>query len=227
MALFTRGGSNPEAVPIDGHADLALVAEMDAEEMVDYLATETFEHVDEDEIAPGLSRALAIGLFEVTDLDGATNETTVAARWIARVGYMARVAERERVPAARKPRGWMIIGLRGAVESSLTEELADADTEESFYEALAEVTAFFVRREPLDLPYDADEGFKPMWTIPGMGGDFRALLREETLAMVLEDDGEELRGPFGTIRGATYEDLQLVWKYGFLLRAFEEFFSEG
>src|SRR4051794_15687731 len=100
MALFTRGRSDVEVQTVEGHADLALIAEMDAEEMVDYLATETFEHVDEDDIAPALSRALSIGLFEMTDLNEATNETTVAARWVARVGYMARVAEWERVPAA-------------------------------------------------------------------------------------------------------------------------------
>jgi len=36
-----------------------------------------------------------------------------------------------------------------------------------------------------------------------------------------------LSGPAGPIDDASFEDLQQVWKYGFLLRAFEEFFREG
>ncbi len=91
---------------------------------------------------------------------------------------------------------------------------------------LGEVTAFYVRREPLDVPYDADQGFVLMWTIPGMGGQVRALVRDKTLQMVLQRDGEGLRSPTGAIEGATVEDFQRVWKYGFVLRSFEEFFWE-
>ena len=117
---------------------------------------------------------------------------------------MARVAEWERLSTARKPVGWMIAGLQGAVESSVAEELRESDDEEkSFYGALAEVTAFFVRREPLDVPYDANQGFMLMWTIPGVGGEVRALLREKTLSMVLQRDGQGLKGPTGPIEGAT------------------------
>jgi hypothetical protein len=83
-----------------------------------------------------------------------------------------------------------------------------------------------VTREPLDVPYDAQQGLKPMWTIPGMGGDFRGLLRDWTLEMALPREGGTLSGPAGPIDDATFEDLQLVWKYGFLLRSFEEFFRE-
>ena len=109
---------------------------------------------------------------------------------------MARVAEWERLSTAREPVGWMIAGLQGAVESSVAEELREPDDEEkSFYGALAEVTAFFVRREPLDVPYDADQGFVLMWTIPGIGGEVRALLRDKTLSMVLQRDGQGLKAP--------------------------------
>ena len=121
----------------------------------------------------------------------------------------------------------MIAGLRGAVESNVAEQLEEADNaERSFYDVLGEVTAFFVGREPLDVPYDADEGFALMWTIPGMGGEVRALVRDKTLQMVLQRDGEGLRSPAGPIEGATVEDFQRIWKYGFLLRSFEEFFWE-
>ncbi len=65
-----------------------------------------------------------------------------------------------------------------------------------------------------------------MWTIPGVGGEVRALLREKTLSMVLQRDGQGLKGPTGPIEGATLEDFQRVWKYGFLLRSFEEFFRD-
>jgi hypothetical protein len=226
MPLLQWRRAGIDALPIDGHGDLALVSEQDAERMLDALATDTFERVDIEEIGNDLARALAMGLFLVTDIGEAPNETVLAARWVARVGYMARVVEWERVSAARRPRGWMIAGLRGAVESSVEEELRETGGEGSFYDALAEVTAFFVRREELDVPYDAEEGLKPMWTLPGMGGDFRALLRDDTLRMVLEGEEESLSGPFGPVEGATFTDLQLVWKYGFLLRSFEEFFTD-
>jgi hypothetical protein len=65
-----------------------------------------------------------------------------------------------------------------------------------------------------------------MWTVPGVGGQVRALLREKTLPMVLQRDGESLKGPAGPIEGATVEDFRRTWKYGFLLRSFEEFFRE-
>ena len=60
----------------------------------------------------------------------------------------------------------------------------------------------------MDVPYDADEGFVLMWTIPGMGGEVRALVRDRTLQMVLQRDGEGLRSPAGPIEGATIEDFQ-------------------
>ncbi len=65
-----------------------------------------------------------------------------------------------------------------------------------------------------------------MWTIPGMGGEVRALVRQRTLQMVLQRDGEGLRTPAGPVQDATLEDFQRIWKYGFVLRSFEEFFWE-
>jgi hypothetical protein len=220
MALFTRGRPGIEVLPVEGHDELALVAEDDVEELVDVLSMETFDHVEIGGLPDEISEALETGLFALYDLDTAPEQTVAAARWAARIGYMARVAEWERVPAARKPTGSMVAGLRQALEASLIEELGEAEV--SFYDALREVTAFYVRREPLDVPYDADEGFRPMWTIPGMGGDFRALLRDRTLAMAFgyeEEDGMVSVDP-------DLEYLWWVWKYGFLLRAFEEFFRE-
>jgi hypothetical protein len=124
--------------------------------------------------------------------------------------------------------GWMIAGLRGAVRSSVAEDLdeADARRRKPFYDALGEITAFLVRREPVDVPFDATEGFVLMWTIPGVGGEVRALLRDKTLPIALERDGGSLDGTAGSMEGATVEDFQRVWKYGFLLRSFEEFFRE-
>jgi hypothetical protein len=52
------------------------------------------------------------------------------------------------------------------------------------------------------------------------------LLREKTLPMALQRDGEGVNGPAGPVEGATVEDFQRIWKYGFLLRSFEEFFRE-
>jgi hypothetical protein len=220
MPLFTRGRPAIEALPVEGHDELALVDAEDAEQLVDALSMETFDHVEIEELPRETAEALETGLFALYDLDSAPEQTVAAARWAARIGYMARVAEWERVGAARKPAGSMVTGLRQAVEASLREELAEGEV--SFYDALREVTAFYVRREPLDVPYDAQEGFRPMWTIPGMGGDFRALLRDRTLAMAF---GYEMEDDVVSV-DPNLEYLWWVWKYGFLLRAFEEFFQE-
>jgi hypothetical protein len=237
MALLARRGRHIETLPIEGHDELALVSEGDVEELLDVLATETFEYVEGQKLSVDVARALARGLLGVTDLGAASEETPVTARSVARIGYMAglaarigymaRAAEWERVAAAREPSGSMSAGIREAVQTSVREELAESGTE-SLHHALAEVTAFFVRREPLDVPYDAKDGFKPMWTIPGMGGDFRALLRDRTLAMALERDREEPdSSSVQPTEEASFENLQRVWKYGFLLRAFEELFQDG
>jgi hypothetical protein len=222
-----RGDYAEGTLPVEGRDDLVVIPQEDVEEMVNVLATKTRQCVDNGEIEDDVARALAIGFPLVTQREGAPKETLVVAQSVARLGFMARVAEWERLSTAREPVGWMIAGLQGAVESSVAEELRESDDEEkSFYGALAEVTAFFVRREPLDVPYDADQGFMLMWTIPGVGGEVRALLREKTLSTVLRRDGQGLKGPTGPIEGATLEDFQRVWKYGFLLRSFEEFFRD-
>jgi hypothetical protein len=223
MALFARRRPSLELLPVEGHDELALVPASEVEELVEALASETFDYVVGEELPPEIARALAAGLPGVTELEAPCEETIVTARSVARIGYMARVAERERVPAARRRDGWMSSGLRDAVEASVREELSEPGAG-AFYGALAAVTAFFVNREPLDVGYDA-EGLRPMWTIPGMGGDFRALLRDRTLARALErtdERGDASPGPAGE---ASLEDLRRVWKYGFLLRAFEEFFQ--
>jgi hypothetical protein len=214
-------------LPVEGRDDLVSVPKDEAEELVNLLAMETYEGVDKGEIEDEAARALSMGFSLITEREPATKETLVAARSVARFGYMARAAEWKTLTSARRPSGWMIAGLRGAVESNVAEGLEEAaDAEQSFYDVLGEVTAFFVRREPLDVPYDADQGFVLMWTIPGMGGEVRALVRDKTLRMVLQRDGQGLRTPAGPIEGATIEDFQRIWKYGFLLRSFEEFFWE-
>lgn len=214
-------------LPVEGREDLVSVPEDEAEQMVNLLAMETYEYVDKGAIQDDAARALSMGFLLVTEREPATEETLVAAQSVARLGYMARVAEWERLATTRAPRGWMLAGLRGAVESNVAEELEEAENAKtSVYDVLGEVTAYFVRREPLDVPHDADEGFALMWTIPGMGGEVRALVRDETLRMVLQRDGEGLRSPAGPIEGATVEDFQRIWKYGFVLRSFEEFFWE-
>jgi hypothetical protein len=213
-------------LPVEGRDDLVSVPEDDADEMVNLLARETYEYLDKGEVPTDVGRALSMGFFLVTGREPASEETGVAAQSVARLGYVARVVEWRRLATIRAPRGWMLAGLRGAVEANVAEELEETQNgERSFYDVLGEVTAFFVGREPLDVSYDADEGFALMWTIPGMGGQARALVRDKTLQM-LQRDGAGLRSPAGPIEGATVEDFQRVWKYGFVLRSFEEFFSE-
>ena len=225
MGLFRRDKTG--WLPVEGRDDLVSVPEDEAEEMVDLLAKEAYKYVDKGEIGAEAARALSMAFVLVTEREPATQETLVAAQSVARFGYMARVAEWETPSTAQRPSGWMLTGLRGAVEANVADELAEAqDGERPFYDVLGEVTAFFLSREPLDVPYDADQGFALMWTIPGMGGEVRALVRDKTLRMVLQRDGDGLRSPAGPIEGATLEDFQRIWKYGFLLRSFEEFFWE-
>jgi hypothetical protein len=213
--------------PVEGRDDLVGVPEDEVEEFVNLLAMDAYERTEKGEVAGDAARALSMGFLLVTGREPATDETLVTAQWAARFGYMARVAEWQRGATTAAPRGWMIAGLREAVESNVAEELAEAgEAKRPFHDVLGELTAFFVRREPLDVPYDAEQGFALMWTIPGMGGEVRALVRDQTLRMVLERDGEGLRSAAGPIVAATVEDFQRIWKYGFVLRSFEEFFGE-
>jgi hypothetical protein len=226
-AMGLLRGTRPGWLPVEGRDDLVLVPEDEAAEMAKVLAMDAREYADEAEIKDGLARALSKGFFLVTEREPATVGTRVAAESVARFGYMARMAEWERLAPARTPRGSMIASLRAAVVSDVAGELKEAvDPRRFFYDVLGGVTAFFAAREPLDVPYDAAEGFVLMWTIPGTGGQVRALLRDKMLQMVLHRDGGSLKSDAGPIEGATVEDFQQVWKYGFLLRSFEEFFWE-
>jgi hypothetical protein len=225
MDLIRR--KRPGWLRVEGRDDLVSVPEDEAGEMVNLLVTEAYDHVDKGEIPEDAGRALSMGFHLVTGREPATEETWAAAQSVARLGYLARVVEHKRLATIRAPRGWMLAGLRGAVESNVAEELEEAQNgERRFYDVLGEVTAFFVGRELLDVSYDAEEGFALMWTIPGMGGEVRALVRDKILQMVLQRDGEGLMSLAGPIEGATVEDFQRTWKYGFVLRSFEEFFWE-
>jgi hypothetical protein len=226
---FLRGErTEPEWTPVQGRRDLVSIPQDEAEAMVDALATESRARLESGELEGEVAKALARGLQLITGREPATSEAAATAASVAGFGYLARVAEWERLATARRMDGWMVSGLRGAVRASVAEELEDAtDAGRTYYDALGEVTAFFVGREPLDVPYDTAEGFALMWTIPGTGGEVRALLRERTLPMALERSGSEASKPDGASEGAGVEVLRRVWKYGFVLRSFEEFFWEG
>jgi hypothetical protein len=226
---FLRGErTEPEWAPVQGRGDLVSIPQDEAEAMADTLATESRAQVEGGELDANVASALARGLQLVTGREPATDDAAATAGSVARFGYMARVAEWQRLPTARRLDGWMVAGLRGAGQASVAEELDDAaDGGRSYYEALGEVTAFFVGREPLDVPYDTAEGFALMWTIPGTGGEVRALLREKTLQMALDRSGARASDPRGEGEGASTEALRRVWKYGFVLRSFEEFFWES
>jgi hypothetical protein len=213
-------------LPVEGRDDLVGVPEDEVEEMVNLLAMEAYEYTAKGEVPEDAARALSMCFLLVTGREPATDETLVAAQWMARFGYMARVVEWQRGASTQAPRGSMVAGLREAVESNVAEELEAGEADRSFHDVLGELTAYFVRREPLDVPYDAERGFALMWTIPGMGGEVRALVRDKTLQMVIQRDGEGLRSAAGPIVGATVEDFQGIWKYGFVFRSFEEFFLE-
>jgi hypothetical protein len=226
---FLRGDpTEPDWSPVQGRRDLVSIPQDEAEAMVDALATEARAQLESGELDGEVAKALTRGLQLITGREPPTDEAAATATSVAGFGYLSRVAEWERLATARRMDGWMVSGLRGAVRASVAEELEDAtDANRGYYDALGEVTAFFVGREPLDVPYDAAEGFALMWTIPGTGGEVRALLRERTLEMALERSDPGASNPDGAPEGAGVEVLRRVWKYGFVLRSFEEFFWEG
>ena len=82
---------------MEGRNDLVSVPEDEAEEMVNVLAMDTYEYVDQGEIQDGAARALSRGFLLVTEREPATEGTLVAAQSVARFGYMARMAEWERL----------------------------------------------------------------------------------------------------------------------------------
>ncbi len=112
-------------------------------------------------------------------------------------------------PRRERPCGSMIAGLRGAVVSEVADELKEsADPQQSFYDVLGEVTAFFAAREPLDVPYDAPEGFVLMWTIPGTGGRSAPSSATRRSRWRSTATGAGLESAAGPIEGATIEDFQ-------------------
>ncbi len=168
-----------------------------------------------------------MGFFYVTERESASETGIRAAGAIARVGYLARIAEWERLTTARTPKGLEIAALLLFMESNVGRDIEDDDMD--FWEALGKETGFIVRSEPLDPPHDSEEGLNPIWAVPGLGGQARALLREKTKLMILtRDNGGGLANPQGEpIEDVTLDEFRSIWKYGFLLRSFEEFFWDS
>jgi hypothetical protein len=228
MGLFKRKQPETgEIAPVEGQEDLGRLPMDEVLPILRSMAQEVYEAVDAVELDEETGLALESGHFLVNHGDLKV-DTVYTAGSVARVGYMSRVIEWKRFEGARKPKGWMIAGLQFVVKQhvAVAAELGEA---ESLFDALPEATARFMADEPLDPPYDSDaEGFNPMWNVPGLGGDVRAVLREQTLPMVVQPSKGGLTSPFGLIEEsqATLDQFRRTWKYGFLLRSFEEFFNE-
>lgn len=230
VGLFGRKKREQEWLPVEGREDLVMTKTDEVEEMVNVLATEVYEDFKETLLNDLVERKLLMAYFVVTKEEAGVEDVIRAAAAVARVGYISRADEWERLESARKPEGWAAAGLlavvRDDVEKTFEALGADDDDDKALYEALAQITAYFVRSEQLDPPHDAESGINPMWTVPGMGGDFRSMLREKTMLMIIQPTEDGVKGVRGPIEGAAFDDFRKFWKFGFLLRSFEEFYFE-
>lgn len=146
---------------------------------------------------------LQIGLPYLTQRD-CSRDAILAGQTAARLGYVARAAEYAEFAGARETDDDLF--------DELSESLEAADRAGgSIANAMAEFAADLALSEPVDPP-PSDGG--PSWVVPGVGGTVRGRLRDVLLKGV--------RCP-GDI---TSQDLQHTWKYGYFLRATEEFFFD-
>lgn len=186
--------------------DYVAVPEEQLLPMIDELADATLVAV-EDQLDKPLLQALSIGMPLIAQHRDLSNGAWTVGQTAARLGYLARRAEFNRIAGAREPDAELLALYNRERERTVTQ--APLDT-------AAELAARLADLDPPD-PNPGDPS--PLWLIPGIGGHARALLAQRLLAAVgaIGPDGAR-QLPADLPEGA----LLKAWKYGYFLRALED-----
>lgn len=213
---FLQRKRSIEAQPISGREDLVMVRGQEFDALLEDLAADALEAVTAEKPPDEVARHLSIGFLLVSDrsAEGVSEEAWVATQSAARVGYMVRAIEYERFDSARH----LNLDLAKALSTGLEAAGSEAN---STYQVVADAAARCVRMESMDPGPDDQINFS--WEIPGLGGEARRRLREDTiLAVVTERPDGTAEGTEGQIADLTPDDVRRSWKFGFFFRCFEE-----
>ena len=225
--LLHRTSAEPGVLPVEGRDDLVRIPEEEVEEMVNVLAMETRERVEGADLGTTWLTPSRWASFWSPSGKGRRRRRWSWLESVARFGFMARVAEWERLTTARKPEGWMIAGLQGAVESSVAEEVREAD------EGRSPSTTRSVRSRPSSCagsrstsPTTPTRDSCSCGPSPALGERSERWSARRPSRWCSSATARPCGAQPARSRARPLEDFQRIWKYGFLLRSFEEFFRE-
>ena len=170
-----------------------------AGEVIDDLAALALGSMDEGLVSHEMLALLQVGLPYLTQRE-LSDGAIIAGQTAARLGYLSRAAEYAMFESARKEDEELLEVLEERLQSA--EKAGDPPDD-----ALADLAADIAINEPIDPGRDEHT---PSWSLPGLGGDLRGVLRDHLLT--------HLRWP----DDVSHDELQRAWKYGFFLRALEE-----
>jgi hypothetical protein len=201
MGLFRRDTTNSSArrrQPAVGANDRVELADDGSAESIEELEQIIVEGMREVPIAREILELLQVGLPYLVQRD-CSDEAVIAGQTAARLGYLSRAAEFAMFDGELEVDDDLIQVLGDRLDA------AEADGT-SAWNALAELAAAMAIEESLD-PSPEEGG--PSWTLPGLGGDVRASLRDNLVSGMNPAD----------VLG---DDLKRTWKFGYFLRVLGE-----
>ena len=170
---------------------------------IDELAQMVLEGLREVPIERETLELLQAGLPSLTQREYAP-DGIIAGQTAARLGYLSRAAEFAFFDGD--------LGVDDGIAQTLGAELEAAEADgSSTWDAIALIAATMALGEPLGT---SPMGSGPSWTLPGLGGEFRAGLCNH---LVLR-----LKHPPDVYA----DDLKRTWKYGYFLRVLDELCEE-